>query len=517
MSTSDRATNARDLFRYLTSPEWSDYRVILSAFADTFFADFNPEEIHGRLSGTPMTVETVRDRLESLREWGNLTETASVGSPASIEDYYRRRTQYLMTRPGQEVHEFVERLLVGSDEITDMQPGRLRDLLRPLRMLADHAQTGFEQMQSEDAATAVRNVFDTHEQFTREMTGFFRQLAHWQSRYDLDESEVHMLATVLVGYVGEKLTEIERLGPHIGRLLERILPQLETLVGSLDVGLASRFENAGLTADVAVQRLRGADRRDWEYLANWYADSPGRRSRLSEHTRQALAAVRTLTANVSRLSRLGTATTSRRSDFLRLAGFFDAAPSAGAAHDIATAALGLAACRHSTTLSSDADDPDPVSTPWHDAARATVPVALRERGDTGARGQTTPMRDRRNEQRHLRERRQRERVAREVAASELLFCADTTGRIDRCTLSPAAFGLLRDLIGLAGPRSGSTAGGRSATDAGICLTLRRDRGEVTTIGCPFGDLTMQDATVMVTAVVPVDDHALPASFTAENP
>lgn len=517
MSTADRATHARDLFRYLTSPEWNDYRVILSALADTFFADFNPEEVHGRLSGTPMAVETVRDRLESLRKWGNLTETASVGSPASIEDYYRRRTQYLMTRPGQEVHEFVELLLAGNDEIADMQPGRLRDLLRPLRLLADHAQTNFEQMQGEDAATAVRNVFDTHEQFARELTGFFRQLAHWQSRYDLDESDVHMLATVLVGYISEKLTEIERLGPHVGRLLERIRPQLDALVDSLDLGLASRFENAGLTGDVAVQRLRGADRRDWEYLADWYTDSPGRRSRLSEHTRQALAAVRTLTANVSRLSRLGTATTSRRSDFLRLAGFFDAAPSAGEAHDIATAALGLAACRHSATLSSDADDPDPVSTPWHDAARATVPVALRERGDTGARGQTTPMRDRRNEQRHLRERRQQELVAREVAASELLSCADMAGRIDGCALSSAAFGLLRDLIGLAGPRSGSTGSGRSVTDAGICLTLRRDRGEITAIRCPSGDLTMHDAAVTVTAAVPADDHARPAGFSAEDP
>ena len=32
----------RDLFRYVVTPEWTDYRAIMGVFADTFFSEFTP-------------------------------------------------------------------------------------------------------------------------------------------------------------------------------------------------------------------------------------------------------------------------------------------------------------------------------------------------------------------------------------------------------------------------------------------------------------------------------------------
>jgi len=487
---------ARLLFRYLGGEEWQEYRAILRVFADTFFAEFTPEDVAER---TLIHVDTARDRLESLRRWGNLTVSSSVGNPTSLDDYYRRRHRYLITRAGQEVFDLVERMLAAVDEIGDVQTARLRDLHRALETVLEHLASP-EDM-APDAPSiltdAVRTVFDIHDRFTTELTQFFVQLNEWQNRYDLTPEEVHVFASVLVDYVSEQLTEIERVAGPIGRSIERLLARLDELLPALKSGLAARIDEAGLSDAMAVRRLKGANGQDWHHLAAWFVRTPGRPSRLDQHTRQALAAVRTLTTNVSRLARLGTAMSSRRSDFVRLAGFFDSAAAVEQAHMIAAAAFGLGSCRRLGTLSSDSDDPEPTVTPWRDAPRASVPLSLRERGDTSARGSASPVRDRSRELELLRRRRELQRVARERTAAELLSCTDGTGRVDGARLSQECFVMLRDLIGRSshGARPGVPA--RHAAEAGVQCEVRRVPGARTTVESPEGSLTMHGLVVTI--------------------
>ena len=503
----DAPDRARLLFRYLAAPEWRDYRTILGVFAGTFFAEFTPEEV----AAEPAVVDggiapaVVPDRLESLRGWGNLTASSSVGNPSSIEDYYRRRNRYLITRAGQEVFEIVEGVLSGVDEIADVQAGRLRDLDRALRELGEHAAEDFEGASAEDLAGQVRSVFDIHELFTTELTQFFAGLNQWQSRYDLDADEVQLFAGVLVTYVSEQLAEIERMTRPIARRLDAILPRLPQLLDRLSSGLAARVEDAGLAGSVAVRRLPGSASRDWEHLAEWFVAPAGRSARLDQLTRQAVAAVRTLTANVTRLSRSGLGAASRRSDFLRLARFFDRAATADDAHRIAAAAFGLVSCRHLGTLSADADDPEPSTTSWRDAPRAVVPVSLRERGDTTQRGRPTPLRDRHQERELIQRDRELRRVSKEAAAAELLSCADSRGRIDGAEMSVSGFSMLRDLISHSGhggnvPGGNGHAGTRTVTEFGVLCTVSRVAGACTTVTCPEGRLAMHGLVVSVASV-----------------
>ena len=496
-TTADAATvdadDARLLFRYLGGDEWQEYRAILQVFADTFFAEFTPEHVAAR---TVIDVDMARDRLESLRRWGNLAVSSSVGSPSSLEDYYRRLNRYLITRSGQEVFELVERVLAAADEIIDPQAGRLRDLRRALDSVNEQADTGIDPA-SDDLADAVRTVFDVHEHFTSELTQFFAQLNEWQNRYNLTPEEVQWFASVLVDYVSGQLAEIERMARPIGRSLERVLARLEELLPALRPELAARVDEAGLGDSVAVRSLKGAEEQDWLHLAAWFLAASGRPSRLDQHTRQALAAVRTLTTNVSRLARLGAGTASKRSDFVRLAGFFDRASTAEQSHEIAAAAFGLGSCRRLGTLSSDADDPDPTVTPWRDAARASVPVSLRERGDISARGTASPIRDRRAELEELKQRRARERVARERTAAELLSCAGDAGRIDGASLSRESFTMLRDLISRSSHGARPGAAIRRADDSGVCCEVRRVSGARTVVESPEGRLAMHGLTVTI--------------------
>ena len=499
--TGNDPAGARLLFRYLGGEEWHEYRAILGVFAGTFFAEFTPDDVAAEVAGGTAGVDpaVIPDRLESLRRWGNLTVSSSIGNPSSLDDYYRRRNRYLITRAGQEVYELVERVLAGADEIGDVQAGRLRDLHRALERLGAHGEAGFDRAGSDDLADTVRTVFDLHERFTTELTQFFAELNEWQSRYDLDADEVQFFAGVLVDYVSEQLTEIERIARPIARSLERILPHLAVLLPALRSGLAARVDDAGLAGSVTVRRPVGTTPEDWEHLAAWFVARPGRASRLDQLTRQAVAAVRTLTANLTRLSRGGLGAASRRADFVRLAGFFDRAVTAGEAHEIAAATFGLGSCRRLGMPAEDADDPAPTVTSWRDAPRAVVPVSLRERGDTAQRGLGTPMPDRRLERKWMQRRRDIDRLARETVAAELLSCAREDGRIDGASMSVASFAMLRDLISRSGLRAALDAEVRSADATGVRCEVRRVDGARTVVECPDGRLAMHGLVVTVKA------------------
>ena len=495
----DGPDRARMLFRYLAVPEWRDYRTILGVFAGTFFAEFTPDDVAAEPAVVAAGIDpaVVPGRLESLHGWGNLTVSSSVGNPSSLEDYYRRRNRYLITRTGQEVFQIVEGVLSAVDEHADLQAGRLRDLDRALRELGEHAAEDFARLPAEELADRVRAVFDVHERFTTELTQFFADLNQWQSRYDLNADEVQVFAGVLVTYVSEQLAEIERMTRPIARRLETILPRRAALTGALRSGLAARVDDAGLTDSVAVRHLPGTATRDWDHLAEWFLAPAGRVSRLDQLTRQAVAAVRTLTANVTRLSRVGLGATSRRSDFLRLAGFFDNAATAAEAHEIAAAAFGLGSSRRLGTLAADCDDPESSATAWRDAPRAVVPVSLRKHGDRNQRGRPTPVRDRRRERELIERDRELSRAAREATTAELLSCADSRDRIDGAQMSVACFSMLRDLISRSGHGDDMHADTRTVTEPGIRFTVSRVPGESTVVECPDGRLVMRGIIISV--------------------
>jgi uncharacterized protein (TIGR02677 family) len=490
------AATARALFRYLGGDEWREYRAILAVFAGTFFAEFTPEEIVTAVAGAGVDPAVVPDRLERLRQWGNLTVSSSVGNPLSLDDYYRRRNRYLITRPGQEVYEAVERLLAGAAEIGDVQAGRLRELLRAMATVAEDAEAGFVGP-PERLVDAARTAFDVHERFTTELTQFFAELNQWQSRYDLDADEVQFLAGVLVDYVGEQLTEIERMARPIGRLLELILPVVEPMVDTMRTGLASRVDAAGLADRVAVRRQPGTRAEDWEHLAMWFVATPGRPARLDQLTRQALAAVRTLTANLTRLSRVGLGATSRRTDLVRLAGYFDRAASTTEAHQLAAGAFGLGSWRHFGMLAADGDDPVATTTSWADAPRARVPVSMRRRGDTTQRGRASPIRDRSAERELLRRQRERERADSGRIAEEILAWSGTPPD-HRASLTMPAFVTLRDLVGQATARGPIGATGSASARTGVLrCDLARAPGRSTVVECPEGRLVLHDLVVSV--------------------
>lgn len=491
---------ARRLFRYVAFDEWREYRAIMAVFAGTFFAEFSPEEVTARLgeAGQPLDGAVVADRLESLRGWGNLTVSSSVGAPRSLADYYKRRNRYLITRAGQEVHDVVEGVLTRVDEVRDVSTSRLRALQDALAALV-----------AADVATAdpgrladlVRAVFDPHEAFTSEITQFFAALNQWQNRYDLSAEEFAFFAEVLVGYVAERLEEIERTARPIARHLEALAGRVPLLVERAGRGLAARVEAAGLAGSVSVARAPGSTVADWQLLAAWFVPEPARPSRLARLGADAVSAIRTLTLNLTRLSRVGVGASSRRADFLRLARLFDAAAGSAEAARLAAAAFGLYPSQHLGVLAEDADDPVATTTSWAEAPRALVPVSLRERGDTTNRGRASPMADRAQAQRAVRQRREREADAARRVDAELLAAA--AAGLDGAELSAAALARLQQLVALVVSELGVRSGAHERADGGVACRVARTPGRATVLRSPDGRLTFVDLEVQVAAAVPI--------------
>ncbi len=500
---------ARLLFRYVAGEEWQEYRAIMSVFAGTFFSEFTPEEVvaHLEAAGTPLDATVVSDRLESLRRWGNLTVSSATGTPTSLADYYRRRNRYLITQAGQEVHDAVERILARVDEVHDISTGRLRALLHALEALdaTDVATTDSERL-----ADLVRAVFDPHEAFTAEITQFFAAVNQWQNRFDLTSEELSFFAQVLVGYVSERLDEIERMSRPLGLVLTRLADRVPVIVERASRGLAGRVEAAGLDDAVSVTRHAGSTVADWEHLSAWFVGKPGRPSRMERLFGDAVAAVRSLTLNLIRLSRIGAGASSRRADFLRLARAMVTSDVEGAVR-MATAAFGLHEACHYGAPAGDAFDPVSPSTSWWAGPVAQVPVSLRARGDTASRGRTSPIPDRTAELRVLRRRRELERASLHSADAELLSLVS----LDGARVSASAFARLEQLVGRAlarlpvrtagpaGAGDGSAAaasGCAQAADGDIVCTIERSVGANTAVSSDEGELCFLDLRISLSSV-----------------
>jgi uncharacterized protein (TIGR02677 family) len=485
-------TAARDLFRYVVATEWADYRAIMGVFADTFFSEFTPEDVAGRLAdaGHVIDVAVVSERLEALRRWGNLSVSSAIGNPQSIQDYYRRRNRYLITHSGQEVQQIVEGVLARVDAVTDVSTGRLRALLEALdRLAAFDAQTA----DSDAIADAMGAVFDPHEAFTSEITQLFAAINQWQSRYDLTAEELRFFAEVLVGYVGDRLDEIERAARPISHRLADLREKFRTFVERANKGLAGRVDAAGLSGSIAVRRRAGSRLQDWEHLCSWFLREAGRPSRIETLTREAVAAVRTLTLNLTRLSRAGIGSASRRADFLHLARTLTAAPDD--APRLAAAAFGLTGTNHYGVLAADVGDPVSTATSWWDAPRAEVAISIRERGDTTPRGRLSPLPDRTRERELMRKRREQERAARDRVDHELL----DEPVLDHRMLSYGALARLQEIVGRTFTKLGTRALACEHVDGRLVCRVERTPGRHTRVRSPAGTLTMLDLNVSIRA------------------
>jgi Protein of unknown function (DUF2397) len=81
----------RDLFRYLTVEESTDYLAVMDMFSATLLTDLSAEEVAAQLAerGFSLSRDTAETRCRQLADWGNLVPSIRDARVATVAEYIR--------------------------------------------------------------------------------------------------------------------------------------------------------------------------------------------------------------------------------------------------------------------------------------------------------------------------------------------------------------------------------------------------------------------------------------------
>lgn len=435
-SCPDEPAGRTRLFVYLTTDLAAEYRAIMDLFTGPLLADLSAAEVAQQLGerGRSLSVDEATDRCEQLHRWGNLVRGVRDARVPTVRDFLRSRNRYQASKLGGRVHRDAEAVLAAGEGAQEVARELLGATVEALNRIAERLRG--PSPDPEALAGDITTVFNNQRVFNESVRDFYAYLNAVLSRYDLVGEEYRRFKELLLEYIDLITADVSRHAPAVAARCERLLPHLDRILGMLS-SLPALIMPDGTPAD----RLPGRDRADWEQLHAWYSGEDGRSG---PDTLRAAAdqALRQLLTNAKRMLAAAGTGVSRRTDLLKLAGWFDKAGH-GEAHRLFAATFGTYPARHLFGGPEELGVRDGVNTSWWDAASVDVPVSLRDRGDRTARGRTSPVPDPGLDQERLLQDAEQEARARRVAADELV----AAGTLDGAHVSPAARDLLLALLG----------------------------------------------------------------------
>jgi uncharacterized protein (TIGR02677 family) len=470
-------------YTYLTAPDRVTYLAIMGVFTSTLLADLSAHDLAERLDGR-FTVETVAEKLERLRSWGNLLPSSRPAKAGSIREYHRARSRYQLSALGERIQRQADEILASADAAREVSRELLALVARGLSDLDEHsARPGG--IEPREALDRISTLFAQFGQFADSVRDFYAYLGQVIFRYDLDTVEFTGFKELLLDYAETITDDVTLFAPRIEASISGLWPRLPGLLETIDA--ADQGLSALRDADIQVQRSRGRDLSDWRGLRAWFFDDDGHGSQVDQLRDATLRALQALLANAKRMIRSSSGGLSRRRDLLRLAQWFDAADDA-TAHDLFGAAFGLYGARH-LGLAPDVDRDEPATTSWWSGPVVGVPISLKARGTRAPRGRTAGPEDYRTQRERLREQAAEEAQRQQAAAAELRAAGQRPGDV---RLSGAATRLLLDLLAraLAGARPEFDQAESIEHDLDVRLRLVRTPAAHTVVHGADGDLVL---------------------------
>ncbi|MCI0386112.1 TIGR02677 family protein, partial [Streptomyces sp. CNQ085] len=382
-------------FAHLTVPNAALYRQVMRTFAaakERFAVHLRPEDVQAALEPgpgeQPADLDTVVKALDSLVEWGNLRADPDTARVTAVEDFYRKRFIYQLTRAG----EAAETALGTYDEELgrrgELQAVALHDIVTQLRALLVIAAED-----EPDRAKAYLTLSTLTARFADLAENARAFMGSLQRTIDLHDVEVEAFLAYkdrLIDYLKRFIQDLITLGGLIAALIgeleeyDRIRPLLR---------LAAAREAADAAPEEAEHAERAAYRRwreRWSGLTDWFVSGQERESQARLLRGRALGAIPQLLAVVRRLNERRAGRSDRSADFRALARWFAEAPDDAARHRLWRAAFGLHSSRHLTvdadTLAARAADPVPPTTAWAGTEPLRVSPQLRRTGSYERRG-----------------------------------------------------------------------------------------------------------------------------------
>jgi len=503
-------------FAYLSAPNAPIYRRIMRALMaekERFTVHVRPEQVYAALradGGGLVDEDAVSDALGRLADpnWGNLLAFPDSSRVTALEDFYRRRMLYQMSRPG----EAAERALAQYDAALgtrgSLQSVALEDIVVLLTHLRDTVAEHQAGVPADAARThqALRSLRERFAELAENAVAFMGSIQRTIDLHDADVEAFLAYKEQLIQYLERFIHDLLTRGAAIAELLDSIPP---AGVDFLAMTAAEReaTDAAPGEAETAVTAACEVWRRQWSGLADWFVGSPDRESEAKLLRARARAAIPALLAVVRSLHDKAGGRTDRTHDFIILARWFAALPNDGDRHRLWRSAFSLTPVRH-LSVTAETEDAWAVAdlgnaTPWAQAPAVQISPQLRRTGSYERRGKAARIADRSVAKARL--------IAQAVEEAEQTAAArrrilthgprplSAFGELD-----PDAFRLFIALLGDALAAMGPCADTAQVhtSDGELTVTLRRVPGAgVAVIRTPDGELSGPDHLVDIASAV----------------
>lgn len=403
-------------FSYVTAEKAALYRAVMGAFAEAkahFIVHLRPEEVVERLGpGTGWSPEEVPAALEQLVAWGNLLAQPDAGRVSTVEDFYRARHLYQLSRQG----EAAEAALATFDELLGrrgaLQAVALRDIRDTLAAIEQ-----LSKATRPDAARVhalLRDLCRVFEDLADNAQAFMAGLGRALDLRGVDRDAFLAYKEKVIEYLKRFVGDLAVLSPDIAQLIRSLDRPIEDfLILAATREAEDRAPDVELDAASSNEQLRQQQRQrslehwrgHWQGLHAWFIGTPAHPSQSSVLQSRARHAISLLLEAVVRLNEKRLGRSDRSADFRTLARWFMECEDDGQAHRLWRAVFGLTPARHLSideeALAAREHTPVPPQTSWWDAPPLTINPRLRATGSYARRGAAARVRDRGEEKARL--------------------------------------------------------------------------------------------------------------------
>jgi uncharacterized protein (TIGR02677 family) len=450
MSLDNRRLKA---FAYLDTEKTPQYRAMMSLFVEAkthFEIHLRPSEVVKALQGLQgfgtEATNDVESALIQLCVWGNLKRTQDTSDVRTVEEFYRPRYLYQLTREGEAaaraVRDYEENIL-NPGQLQTAALGVIRDQLQSLLVYTRGPE--FDAKKIHLTLSTLKTYFD---QLTTKAQVFIGSI---QRAIDLHGYELNVFIAYkekLIDYLERFIGELVIATGEISEIIHKV--EQSGMAAILHAAAEHDLVDAMVTGQDEIAKAEREWALRWAGLKKWFisgADSPSQADTLRSCARSAIPS---LLIAISGFHDRRIASSDRPTDLKLLARWFAQTDCDADAHRLWRTAFALNPARHlridEETLAARDQQPIPATTSWTEAETVLISPRLRKTGQQHRRGRPANVIDRGDHKTRLAELAKQEAEQVERARGKL-----ATGQLMRLSelsiLNQSEFQLFLDLLG----------------------------------------------------------------------
>lgn len=333
--------------KYVNADNVARYRAIMRFFYQEYKRLkywMKPEEVHAAIVEWGILPEYTIDQcvsdLEQLEEWGNLASRHDGGRATTLEEYMKKKMQYLLRPYSIEIERLLETLekvtgYGGSLESTLFDT--IADKLFEIRRMAG-------EMSQETALALWTELYDAFKRLHENAADYIASLQTAKAEEMLVADSFLIFKDRLTNYLQNFIQALQRSAYKIEGNLERINENVRDLF--LEQVVAGELDKPRLEEFPAKEALLEELRQGWGNLQRWFLGdgiAPSELTLLERATKDAIARI---VRSVIRMQERKRSGVSRKKELEHLGQWFARLDSLDDAHRLAGLAFGLFPTRH---------------------------------------------------------------------------------------------------------------------------------------------------------------------------